>query len=66
MQVGDLVKYRAPADNGADEQTGVITRVRRNSMNSSDKWATFYVYCSSLGHVVPASHSELEVISASR
>ena len=66
MKVGDLVKYRIPADNGTDKQTGVITRLRRNSMNSSDKYTTYYVYWSDLGYVGHASHSELEVINASR
>ena len=35
MQVGDLVKYKVQDDNGAGAQTGVITRLRRNSMSPS-------------------------------
>ena len=66
MQVGDLVKYKGPADNSADKQTGVITHLRRNSMNSSDKYTTYYVYWSALDYIGFVSHSDLEVISASR
>ena len=35
MKVGDLVRYKAQDDNNACEQTGVITRLRRNSMSPS-------------------------------
>ena len=62
MQVGDLVRSTI-----RDDQTsGVITRLRRNSMNSSDKYATFYVYWSSLGHVTWEDYSSLEAVNESR
>jgi hypothetical protein len=65
MQVGDLVRCIAQKSE-LHGKTGVITHVRRNSMNSSDKWATYYVYWSDFGYVGFASNSELEVINASR
>ena len=66
MKVGDLVKYKAPDDNGACVQTGVVARLRRNSMNSSDKWTTYYVYWPHLGDIRPSDYSALEVINESR
>ena len=65
MQVGDLVRCRAQTSE-IQGTTGVITHLRRNSMNSSDKYTTYYVYWSDLGYVGFASHSDLEVINASR
>ena len=66
MKVGDLVKYKIPRDRSAGEQTGVITHLRRNSMNSSDKYSTFYVYWSDLGYVECSSYSDIEVINGNR
>ena len=65
MQVGDLVRCTAQTSE-IQGTTGVVTHMRRNSMNSSDKYTTYYVYWSVLGYVGFASHSDLEVINASR
>ena len=62
MLVGDLVR----STSGDGRRIGVISRLRRNSMNSSDKYTTFYVYWSYLGHVTWEDYSSLEVINASR
>ena len=65
MKVGDLVKYKVQDDNGTDEQTGVVTSLRRNSMNSSDKYTTYYVYWSHLCETRWSDYAVLEVINAS-
>jgi len=73
MKVGDLVQSRNKGDvmgnyddDAVGERTGVITGLRRNSMNSSDKYTTYYVYWSYVGHTTASDHSDLKVINASR
>jgi len=66
MKVGDLVKYKVQDGNVSGERTGLITELRRNSMNSSDKYTTYYVYWPHLGYVIHADHSDLKVINESR
>ena len=65
MKVGDLVRCAAQKSE-MQGKIGVITRLHRNSMNSSDKYTTFYVYWANLGCVGHASHSDLEVINERR
>jgi len=73
MKVGDLVQcynkedvMGAPDDDAVGERTGVITRLRRNSMNSSDKYTKYHVYWPHAGCTRLLSRSDLEVINASR
>jgi hypothetical protein len=65
VKIGDLVKYKVPDDTDTGEQIGVIVGLRRNSMNSSDKYTTYHIYWPDLGNIHHTDHSALEVINES-